>query len=411
MIFNSNTTALGASTIPMAEGYDCSYGASLALVEAARNDFAMFQAMVNADYREMSICKESAGVVMEGEVGALHEAVGAGIFKKIADLFRKLVGKIKAIFHTFMSKINGIVMKDKEFVKKYQKELLTKNNINKLEVKWRKSKDAAHQSVTFAEVDTADFKKSEGWKEDTWDRTKAYLDPSVDADSMDEYRKEYIDARLEDEDTVKLGDVGGIRAVLSFVSEYASKLKTMQSNINRSTSKIEKLVKEYEKAEGTAAKAVVNAKGDDIKTAEDALTTARKEYDMAQAYQTAMLAHMQLCTSIATIEYKQNKAALMKAIAVNDKKLEESTVYAEAIAEAAEQEVEDVIGSALSDEEISKLSVASKDVKDGDVSDCPNCNTYDSNCYTVNASYDSKGSIDTDINSKEESALFGKMFY
>ena len=79
--------------------------------------------------------------------------------------------------------------------------------------------------------------------------------------------------------------------------------------------------------------------------------------------------------------------------------------------EDAEQEVEDVIGSALNSEEISKLSGASKDVKDGDVSDCPNCNTYGPNCYTANASYDPEGSIDADINSREESAMFGKMFY
>ena len=411
MIFNGNTTALGASAIPMAEGYDCSYGASLALVEAARNDYSMFRAMVEADYKEMSICRESAdAVVMEGEMNALQEAVGGGIFKKIADLFRKLVGKVKGIFHTFMSKVNGIAMKDKDLVKKYQKEVLTKKNIGKLEVKWRKAK-GSHQSVTFGEIDTADFKKAEGWAEDAWDRTKVYLNSSVNADSMEEYRKEYVSTVLEDEDTVKLGDIGGIRAVLSFISDYASKLKTMQSNINKSTTKIEKLVKEYEKAEGTAAKAVVDAKGDDIKGAEDKLGTARKEYDMAQAYQTAMLAHMQLCTEIATIEYKQNKAALMKAIAVNDKKLEESAVYAQAVAEAAEQEVEDVIGSALNSEEISKLSGASKDVKDGDVSDCPNCNTYGPNCYTANASYDPEGSIDADINSREESAMFGKMFY
>lgn len=102
MIFNSNTTALGATNIPMAEGYDCSYGASLALVEAARNDFAMFKALVTADYKEMSICKESTGVVMEGELSALHEAVGGGIFKKIAELFKKLAAKVKAIFHSFM---------------------------------------------------------------------------------------------------------------------------------------------------------------------------------------------------------------------------------------------------------------------------------------------------------------------
>ena len=60
MIFGNNMPALGASNIPMAEGYDCSFGPSLALVESARNDFAMFKAMLQSDFREASIMKESA---------------------------------------------------------------------------------------------------------------------------------------------------------------------------------------------------------------------------------------------------------------------------------------------------------------------------------------------------------------
>jgi hypothetical protein len=133
---------------------------------------------------------------------------------------------------------------------------------------------------------------------------------------------------------------------------------------------------------------------------------------MAQAYQTAMLAAMQNSTTIATIEYKQNKAAFMKAVAANEKKLEESAVYAQAVAEAAEQEVEDVIGSALSDEEISQICSASDNVKDGDVSDDPDKLTYGPDCYTANPTYTPvAGTVDTDIDSKSESAFFGKLFY
>jgi len=417
MIFGNNTTSLGASTIPMAEGYDCSYGAALALVESARNDYAMFKAMIGADYREMGIRKEAAeGYVQEGEIEILTEAVGGGIFKKIAELFRKLVAKIKAIAHTFMSKINGIVMKDKDLVKKYQKELLTKKNVNNLEVKWRKIKDKS--VVNFGLVDTAGFKKSEGWSEEADERLKVYMRKAAGScDTVTEYKNGLIEAALDDQDTVKLSEVGGISTIMSYISNYASESKKMQTNINKSTTALEKLVKEYEKKVVTAGNGVATAAkndgagADSVTTAQGDLETARKEYDMAQAYQTIMLTNVQTCAEVETIIYKQNKAAFMKAISAGAKKLEESTLL-DAIAEAAEQEVEDVIADALSDEEISKICTASKNVKDGDVSDCPNANTYGPDCYTANPSYTpAAGTVDTEINSKEESAFFGQMLY
>ena len=419
MIFGNNTTSLGASTIPMAEGYDCSYGAALALVESARNDYAMFKAMIGADYREIGIRKEAAeGYVQEGQIEALNEAVGGGIFKKIAELFRKLVAKIKAIAHTFMSKINGIVMKDKDLVKKYQKELLTKKNVNNLEVKWRKVKPAKSDVTSFGIIGETGFKKAEGWSEEADERLKVYMGKAgASCDNVTEYKNSIIKDCLDDQDTVKLSEVGGISAIMSYISNYASDSKKMQTNINKSTSAIEKLVKEYEKKVVTAGNGVATAAktdgagSDSVTAAQGDLETARKEYDMAQAFQTVMLTKMQTCVEVETIIYKQNKAAFMKAISAGAKKLEESTLL-DAIAEAAEQEVEDVIADALSDEEISKICTASKNVKDGNVSDCPNANTYGPDCYTANPSYTpADGSVGTDINSKEESAFFGQMLY
>jgi cell fate (sporulation/competence/biofilm development) regulator YlbF (YheA/YmcA/DUF963 family) len=48
MIFDSNRTSLGSS-IPMAEGYNCSYGPALALIESANNDLAVFKAILDSD--------------------------------------------------------------------------------------------------------------------------------------------------------------------------------------------------------------------------------------------------------------------------------------------------------------------------------------------------------------------------
>ena len=415
MIFSGNTTALGATSIPMAEGYDCSCGVSLALVESARNDLAMFKALVQADYREIAICKESTGVVQEGEVATLHEAVGGGIFKKIAELFRKLVAKIKGIFHNFMAKIRGLYMKDKELVKKYQNELGRKTNLDKLEIKWRKyDKDAIATAEDFADVTTG-FDKAEGWNEDSTERLKYYFKKAkIEADSVNEFVKEVINNSLEDEDTITLGEVGGWRAVATFITDYDAKAKKMEAAINKATAALEKLVKEYDKnANEKVDNAVKDTNSSHNNLRQLAVENANKQYDMAQAYQSYMLAVMQAATQINTIIYKQNKAAFVKAITVNSKKLEESSIYAQAVAEAAEDEVDNVINSALSDEEISNLSVASTNVKDGDVSDDPDKLTYGPDKYTSDASFsNADGGIDACIGGgKVEEAYFGKLFY
>ena len=58
MIFNNNTTALGSSLdIPMAEGYDCSYGCAKALLDTAENDYAMFREMLNVEARDLQLQK------------------------------------------------------------------------------------------------------------------------------------------------------------------------------------------------------------------------------------------------------------------------------------------------------------------------------------------------------------------
>ena len=408
MIFSGNTTALGASTIPMAEGYDCSYGTSLALVEAARNDLAVFQALVKADYQEMAICKESTGVVQEGEISALHEAVGGGIFKKIAELFKKLVAKVKAIFHNFMAKINGLTMKDKELVKKYQTELGRKRNLDKLEVKWRKLKGGNDSAADIFDI-TGNFKGAEGWDEDSTERFKFYAKEfyNSDAESADEVIKEAFEEYLEDEDTVELKEIGGWRALANFLTNYSKTSNEMQKKINKATTALEKLVKEYDKKANEAVKASVTDKENEDKAND--VTNANKEYDMAQAYQSVLLAGYSATTQILTISYKQNKAAFMKAVAASEKSLEEST-YVDAVAEAAEQEVEDVINGALSKEELSDFTIASKDVKDADVSDDPDKLTYGPDCYTSHPEV-WKGTDGTIGKGVDESAYFGALLW
>lgn len=422
MIFNSNTTALGATNIPMAEGYDCSYGASLALVEAARNDFAMFKALVTADYKEMSICKESTGVVMEGELSALHEAVGGGIFKKIAELFKKLAAKVKAIFHSFISRITALFMDDTKYIKKYENELKSKvNKLGKLEVKFRVPQDG-HSSVKFEEINTeVTFPKEAGsefinshWDDEEFERVKKFWGTKYsNVDSVAEYKKAKIDDALKDEETLKISEInGGLAGIINFIKGYSKNINAMKSAMAKSEKNLSELVNHFEKKQSKAADDVFNAGTNKTKEQDNSLDEATKLYSLAQNFQTAMLNTIAVTMDIAKIEYKQNKAALVKAVAANPKKLEENAIYLDAIAEAAEEEVDAVIEDELKGEELSDLSAASTNVKDADVKDDPDALTYGPDCYTDSVPMDkADGAIDTEINSKEESAFFGSMFY
>ena len=104
----------------------------------------------------------------------------------------------------------------------------------------------------------------------------------------------------------------------------------------------------------------------------------------------------------------------MKAVTINPKKLKESADYAEVMAEAAAQEVDDVINSALSTEQITKnINIASKNVLDDGVSNDYFANEYDK-CSAYSDDPDDghvDGSVKTCYDSKHESYDFGSLLY
>ena len=312
MIFSPNTTTLGVSNIPIDETYAVPYGANLALVESARNDMAMFTAMIQADHKEMAICRESTGYVQEGEIAALHEAVGGGIFKKIAELFKKLIAKIKSIFHNFMARIASLSKDTKAMVKKYRKELTLKSNLGKLEVKWRKiNTSLADKVLTFTvSEEFGQAKAVSNYKDEYSDRIKEYMSDGVKEDSIDDYKKEKINKILDSEETLELKDIGGISHVMTWLDNYDAKLKTMNKNIKDAESKLNKVVDYYSKKVDKVAGASF-AKEDKDKTysgtdaygnedkvdniGQDQVNDAKKQYEMAQAYNDVITADIGVC--------------------------------------------------------------------------------------------------------------------
>ena len=417
MIFDANRTSLGSS-IPMAEGYDGTVGVAQALIESARNDYAMFRAMLDADARELSLRK--SGYVAESEILALQEATSGSIWKKIADLFNKLIAKIKGIFANFLAKFRGLYMKDKQLVKTYGDQIIRKSNIGKMEIKWRKTKTNIKDLITkldpSAQVDSLVGSVTvDKWNEDTDERWKKVTQAN------DEIGKECSDAAevkeaLEDKiweddspDKYDFKDIfSGARELVVTFDGFGKLISDYEKSVKKTTSELDKKVKEYNKLADEAAKKYREDKADEKKEASD---KANREYDMAVVVNDVMLTVYNFYIEAAKEMYKQTKAVFMKAVTVNNDKLAESSIYAQAVAEAAEQEVEDVISGALDadgKEMLASTSIASQDLNPGDGYELG----YDPSNYSDNiVTPDKAGYKDATTVGTEESSIFSSLLY
>lgn len=402
MIFNQNTTTLGSS-IAMAEGYDGALGCARALIESAENDRAMFMAMLASDAREVVGMRE--GTLNEAAVTALNEAAVSGIWKKIKEIFAALVAKVKSIAHNFLAKFRSLYMKDKDLVKKYGTEVNRKTNIGNLQIKWRRvKKDNPGEWLSDAPTSLNDLGNVTADNDEG--RWKA-LTPA-NAENASEYREWLDTERWEDDaaETVKLSEVTTITKIIAYLEGASKAEKQFNDGINKATKLFEKNVKEADKAANDAAK-----NGSDAE-----INKADAVYKAAMVEQSAFLVTVAEATDFIKKYHAQNKAAFMKAVAANNKKLEENAVYLDAVAEAAEQEVEDVITGAFADEDISKVNSASLNVKDADVSDDPDKLTYGPDSYTDDYK---KTPVDGEIDStvvgkcdgKCESSIFSDLLY
>lgn len=431
MIFNNNGTGL-ASNIPMAEGYDGSCGAALALVESARNDYAMFRAMLDVDAREYTIRQESAGYVTESRLQALNESAISGIWNKIKELFTKLIAKIKSILHNFMARIRGVVSDGKTLVKKYGNEVLRKSNIDKLEVKWRKLNsgitvdnqlDSLINNATETNLPKLAGYIAKGDDSDTrWKKVvKKFDNNKTDVTNATEYREKLVETCWEDETPQKYEinetDAGSMRAIVNFVEGYEKQLKKFETNCRHMTKSYDDIVKEANKFATDQANAsrTKDDQGNYPNNAEEMVDNANRAYEVSLIMQSIALITINFCSELLRTYYAQCKAAFMKGVTVSNKKLDEATLmYADAVAEAAAEEVETVIAGALTSEELSDLCAASKNVKDSDVSNDPDELTYGPDCYTEpsGSPYSRvNGSIDASIVGRNESALFNNVVF
>ena len=404
MIFNSNTTSLNTSNVVMAEGYDCSYGPALALVEAAEMDYKMFCAMLNVDAYEMQVRRESAGYVAESQIVSIAEATISSIWESIVKFFKSLAEKLKAMFSTAWAKMSQMWTNDKKLVEKYK--AVAEKAPGTVKIKWVAYKSSPIVDNYALDPDN-NYSDDTGWADNKEDRVKYFL-----GSTLKEFTKAQNTLYIGKDDAkpseTTIDGVGGIAGIISYLSDYATKYKTYSVKCN----KLVATAKSYSDAAKKNIKAEKNLNSATNKGNEDGVTTAKKAYDMAQAYHDAIMAIIKYGNGAIKQEYKQNKAAFMKAVSAGNKPAEaKNEAYLDAIGEAAEQEVDDIIDSTISKEKFDDLNKAGLDITDSGVSNDPDALVYAPDKYTDDLYGTKVGTIDTEINSKEESAFFSQLFY
>ena len=119
MIFNEMSSSASLEAVQESP-YELGIGG--ALMHVYENECNYNAIMKAAALSEMKYYNETGGDLFVQEAGALR-----GLAERIKSYFKKVIEKIKSIAKKFMAMIHQFTMKDKDFVKKYQKDLLTRD--------------------------------------------------------------------------------------------------------------------------------------------------------------------------------------------------------------------------------------------------------------------------------------------
>ena len=109
-----------ASEISANEAYDAAFGCAHILADCQANDMALFEHTIYNDFSEVMSIQEGFGYV--------NENAFTDIIKKIVEMFKKLLAKIKGIFNAFIVKLTGAFKDGKGLVKKYEKQIIKYSN-------------------------------------------------------------------------------------------------------------------------------------------------------------------------------------------------------------------------------------------------------------------------------------------
>lgn len=252
MIFNEMNTSKGSYGAAVQESqYDLGIGG--ALMHVYENECNYNALMKAVALSEMKYYNETGGDLFVQEAGAFK-----GFIEKAKAFFHKVIEKIKSIGKKFVAKINQYTMSDKDFVKKYQKDLFT-----------RDLKDFEFDGYAFPQYDgnLSVEKAYDGISEDGSDDSDKLNDimernrgniVGGSAMTESEFRTELHDKFYGDKDTIKVS----IRNELGIISETSKLIKEANKNEKTIVDGINKFIKDLDK-DASALNKSINIKASD----------------------------------------------------------------------------------------------------------------------------------------------------
>lgn len=359
-LYSNNRTSLSDVEIPALEGYNGNVGVATAMLEAAQDDLKFFDMIIARDFQEAEM--NAAGYTNESEeMTVVTEGVLQSAWGRIVEFFKKLAGKVKAIFSSVLAKINGTIIRDnKKLVEKYRKAVLAKN-LKDMKYKWAeptgKSIDVdaitSEYNKAVAEVKSLSGHTSDEAGAETVNKKvndilddNAFLEAlysaalggkKVEAGEFAKEVKEYCFKDVEDMDEGAQSKLTTVMSDLINSKKQLSDLENKQKTIIKSCNEE---VKKAQKAADEASKNVPDKEGKVAAGARVKLAEANGVHRLAIVYQTALLAACREAVNMAKFEIAQNRAFFTKAAAYNPKANNESADLFDAIDEAVEFDVE-----------------------------------------------------------------------
>ena len=357
-----------------AEGYNGEIGAAIAMIEGYQNDMALFNGVIATDFQEAAMIHEGAS---EAEVYVLQEGALKGAWEKLKEFFKKLIEKIKGIFHAFIVKMESVFMKDsKEFYKKHIAEINKKKTWEgfKCKVKMLKVKGAVLPvsdilkgdlaiDIDINGIDYAELLKKWDDENEFKDGASAICTKSINASNSKEFEEEYMNTIFNDEETKDdwtLGEITGdtVGEILQNNKGLSDlnkanialekKIKKIIDNINKAQNDLDKVSRDgktdYTGTQSFSSTGDTTKSATSVKSTEVELTKWQKAYEYANKSANIAQSVIMAYTSSSVKAYKEAAAQARRvfaaAVAFAPKN---EAVYAAAVGDAAYYEACDLM--------------------------------------------------------------------
>lgn len=345
-VYSSNRTQLGmynSDEIVANENYYGVVGACQMMLEGFQNDQAIFESVLAADFMEAVAVQEGAV-----EYSVVNEASVGGFIDKLKELVKKIWEKIKGLFQTFITKINNVVIRDnKKFVDKYKKEVFSKN-LGKMKYKWAEPKDAGFTAL----CDKAEVKEltnaMDKCNSKSADELKKLAEAADNGDMLEEllgcepkeFNKEMHEKCFDDEEEVEGLSSSRLTECVDILINSRKSLKDIEDAKKLTDKAFSDMLKTIEKSRTALLKNIPEK--DEAKRAETdlAMTKLNTTQKLISVANTAVSKVVSVLMTETKFGIKQARRVFAQAAAFNPKAVKENALLVEAVADAAEYEVE-----------------------------------------------------------------------